>query len=464
MRKLVIYTLLFFCQVIMAQSASEAESLFNSKQYAKAKTMYEALLKKKPNDALNNYRLARCCYELNQYEDAVKYFERSGNRYTLKDLYLGEAYFHTYRFDLSVTAYQTFIATLPPADERLEELNLKLKKSELAARLLNRVEDIAIVDSQVVNKTDFLRYYKFSKELGTLTQQRLLLRKNQAQDKVTYTTQRGDRLCYSDSTRGNMDIYSSFKLLDGWSAPASISKNINTAANENYPFLMPDGITMYFASDGENSIGGYDLFITRYAPGTQSFLVPENIGMPFNSPANDYMMVMDELQKTGWFATDRNQPADKVMIYKFVPNDVKILFRSENTDSVRMKAQLKLIRKAKKTVKTEQKVFQQQTEQQSGFSVVINDSTIYTKPEQFVHLQARAKINEWIKLNADIEKVKTDLSTWRESFELEETEEAKNKLSDRILTSEALLIDLKKQAGECLTEAVNLEISNSGKR
>ena len=152
------------------------------------------------------------------------------------------------------------------------------------------------------------------------------------------------------------------------------------------------------------------------------------------------------------------------MIYKFVPNDVKILFRSENTDSVRMKAQLKLIRKAKKTVKTEQKVFQQQTEQQSGFSVVINDSTIYTKPEQFVHLQARAKINEWIKLNADIEKVKTDLSTWRESFELEETEDAKNKLSDRILTSEALLIDLKKQASECLTEAVNLEISNSGKR
>ena len=463
-RNLGIYVFMFFCQVIMAQSASEAESLFNNKQYVKAKSMYEALLKKKPNDALNNYRLARCCYELNQYEDAVKYFERSGNRYTLKDLYLGEAYFHTYRFDLSVSAYQTFIATLTSTDERLEELNLKLKKSELAARLLNRVEDIAIVDSQVVNKTDFLRYYKFSKELGTLTQQRLLLRKNQAQDKVTYTTQRGDRLCYSDSTRGNMDIYSSFKLLDGWSAPTSISKNINTPANENYPFLMPDGITMYFASDGENSIGGYDLFITRYAPGTQSFLVPENIGMPFNSPANDYMMVMDELQKTGWFATDRNQPADKVMIYKFVPNDVKILFRSENTDSVRMKAQLKLIRKAKKTVKTEQKVFQQQPEEHSGFSVVINDSTIYTKPEQFVHLQARAKINEWIKLNADIEKVKTDLSTWRESFEVEETEEAKNKLSDRILTSEALLIDLKKQAGECLTEAVNLEISNSGKR
>ena len=75
----------------MAQSASEAESLFNNKQYVKAKSMYEALLKKKPNDALNNYRLARCCYELKEYEEAIRYFERSGNRYTLKDYYLGDA-------------------------------------------------------------------------------------------------------------------------------------------------------------------------------------------------------------------------------------------------------------------------------------------------------------------------------------------------------------------------------------
>jgi hypothetical protein len=137
---------------------------------------------------------------------------------------------------------------------------------------------------------------------------------------------------------------------------------------------------------------------------------------------------------------------------------------SENVDSVRMKAQLKLTRKAKKTVRTEQKSIQLQPEEHSGFSVVINDSTIYTQPEEFANAQARVKINEWIKLNAGIEKLKNDLSTSRESFELEETEEAKNKLSDRILTSEALLIDLKKQAGECLTEAVNLEISNFGRK
>jgi len=125
-----------------------------------------------------------------------------------------------------------------------------------------------------------------------------------------------------------MDIFSSFKLLDNWSLPVSVSNVINTDANENYPFLMLDGVTLYFASDGENSIGGYDIFITKYASGSQDFLVPENIGMPFNSPANDYMMVIDEQQRIGWFATDRNQPAGKVMIYKFIPNETKILFRT----------------------------------------------------------------------------------------------------------------------------------------
>ena len=52
---------------MVAQSATEAETLFNNKQYSKAKTIYDLLLKKKPNDALNNYRFARCCYELKDY-------------------------------------------------------------------------------------------------------------------------------------------------------------------------------------------------------------------------------------------------------------------------------------------------------------------------------------------------------------------------------------------------------------
>jgi len=58
MKSGILYVLLFFSTVLMAQSASEAEALFNDKQYLKAKNVYESLLKKRPKDALNNYRFA----------------------------------------------------------------------------------------------------------------------------------------------------------------------------------------------------------------------------------------------------------------------------------------------------------------------------------------------------------------------------------------------------------------------
>ncbi|NCU32725.1 MAG: tetratricopeptide repeat protein, partial [Candidatus Moranbacteria bacterium] len=309
--------------VVVAQNAAEGENLFNSRQYAKAKTVYGALLKRNPKDALNNYRYARCCYELKDYETAITHFELSGTRYPLTPMYLGEVYFQTYRFAKSVEAYHTYIESLDPEDKRIPEFQQKIRKSELGERLLNRVEDIAIIDSIVVNKNEFLRFYKQSRETGSLTHERIRLINKQIHDKITYTTERGDRSYFSDSIKGNMDIFTSFKLLDEWSKPVSISKNINTAANENYPFLLLDGLTLYYASDGEGSLGGYDIFYTRYSPPAKDYLNPENVGFPFNSTANDYMMVIDDLQKSGWFATDRHQPGGKIVIYRFEINQPK---------------------------------------------------------------------------------------------------------------------------------------------
>ena len=51
--------------------------------------------------------------------------------------------------------------------------------------------------------------------------------------------------------------------------------------------------------------------------------------MPFNSEANDYMMVIDEYDRIGWFATDRGQEDGKVCIYTFVPSDVRQTYDPE---------------------------------------------------------------------------------------------------------------------------------------
>ena len=101
---------------------------------------------------------------------------------------------------------------------------------------------------------------------------------------------------------------------------------------------MPDGVTFYFAQKGEQSIGGYDIFVTRYDPETGSFLKAENIGMPFSSTANDYLYAIDEVNNLGYFVTDRRQPAGKVCIYVFIPNETRKSYQSEAYSDAQMRA------------------------------------------------------------------------------------------------------------------------------
>lgn len=457
-----IILVLFVGWSLTAQSAAEGETYFNSKQYAKAKTVYEALLKRNPKDALSNYRYARCCYELKDYEKAIVHFEQAGTRYPLRDVYLAELYFTTYRFEESVTAYNNYIATLEADDKRIAEFEKKIKLSELGQKLLNRIEDIAIIDSLVVNKNEFLRFYKQNRELGSVNQERVRLNNRNIQDKITYTTERGDRMCYSDSLKGNMDILSSYKLLDEWSKPVSVSQNINTSANENYPFLLLDGVTLYFASDGENSLGGYDIFITKYSASAKDYLQPENVGMPFNSPYNDYMMVIDEIQKVGWFATDRHQIPGKVVIYKFVPNDPKIYFRSDDAEITRQVARLNKSRKAEKSkiVTNQAQVTINNVDPKSdGFQLIINDSVMYTQLDQFQSTTALNIFKECVVMLEKKREISTELEKLRNDYALTEDSGIKAELGMHIISKENQLFDMEKQVSNKYIEAANEEIN-----
>jgi hypothetical protein len=370
----------------------------------------------------------------------------SGAKFPMRDLYLGELYFNAYRFDESVMAYQTYVSTLKPDDSKIPEYQRKIKLAENVARLLAKVDDIAIVDSIVVNKSDFLRFYKFSSELGSLKQEQIKLANRKPVDKITYTTQRQDRVYYSDSIHGQMNIFTSYKLLDTWSEPVSVSDVINTRANENYPFVLLDGVTVYFASDGENSIGGYDLFITRFTPSTNTYLVPENIGFPFNSPANDYMMVIDEQRKLGWFATDRNQTNGKVIIYTFVPNEVRNTVRSEDKDYIRRVAQLKVYRKTTLTDTGNQLPEQnQETESEKQFEFIVNDSVVYTHPDQF-RSEGGAKLWQEIHtLSVAHKKALLELSEKRNQYSNAETDDEKKEIAKSIQDLEWRNLEMEKQ-------------------
>lgn len=87
--------------------------------------------------------------------------------------------------------------------------------------------------------------------------------------------------------KGGTDIYYTKKQNGTWASPESIGEPINSKYNEISPRLHPDGKRLFFASNGHNSMGGYDIFYAEYNDNTEKWSKPKNIGYPINSPTNE---------------------------------------------------------------------------------------------------------------------------------------------------------------------------------
>lgn len=86
---------------------------------------------------------------------------------------------------------------------------------------------------------------------------------------------------------GGTDIWMTYEIsLGKWSKPINLGPVINTANSESSPFIHFDGRTMYFMRDGEEGLGGYDLYIARQGIDGK-WISSENMGMPINSGADE---------------------------------------------------------------------------------------------------------------------------------------------------------------------------------
>ncbi|GIK68968.1 MAG: hypothetical protein HND27_04995 [Bacteroidetes bacterium] len=103
---------------------------------------------------------------------------------------------------------------------------------------------------------------------------------------------------------GGKDIYTSAKSTEGkWSEPVLLNNNINSPLDEESPFLSENGKWLYFSSKGHHSIGGYDIFVAKFE--NNQWQKAENLGKPFNSPADDIYFSINEKEQTGFFSSNR---------------------------------------------------------------------------------------------------------------------------------------------------------------
>lgn len=318
----------------VAAPIDEAKQLYAAGDYTAAIDQLQTLLKKSPRDGTVNYYLGASLMAVGRKTEALGPLRQAQSR--------GVADASRLLADYAISRYD-----VDEAEEQLDKWAEQLKKNrkpvpeehaEMSSRvvqlsnMMDRVEKIEVIDSISCDSATFFEAYRLSKEAGRILPGDAVRRIGAGVDarslSVAYLPESRTEVLWAQSgDDGKYQLYGADILDDGSiSHPAPLSDQLGQGGNAQFPFLMPDGVTLYFANDGENSLGGYDIFMTRRTEGDDGseYFQPQNVGMPYNSPANDYMLAIDEASGLGWWATDRNAEPGKVTVYVFIPSEVRV--------------------------------------------------------------------------------------------------------------------------------------------
>lgn len=302
-----------------SKKPEQAEKAFLKKDYETASNIYSQLLELDPSDPIANYRKGVSTFytEHNKLK-ALPYLKKATEDNSIPyDVYyyLGIVYHAWADFDKAQKALKTYQTKAKPSE--IEENNIN--------RLIeNCVNGKAIIqeqyDMQIINKTP-IDINKLTKELPTsLVSEKLSyktdffispLDQKKKEKLLMFKTENNEMIqtSYGMNDDNGKDLYYNTLLGgDKWSISKTLGDKINTIYDEDYAYVTLDGRTMYFASKGHNSIGGYDIFVSTRKTVTDPWEEPKNMGYPINSPYDDFMFMPNLAGDEAFFVSNRRSP------------------------------------------------------------------------------------------------------------------------------------------------------------
>lgn len=344
---------------------------------------------------------------------------RGGNaaRQTVPPVEQARAAIADYRFEEAEGILTSEITALKRKRKPTTEAELLLEQARVGRQKLSATERIVVIDSVVVGRNEAMQAIALSRENGRIGLYATTYHVADSLGCTLYENDLGNRRIVAVPASDGVTLLAVSDLIgNSWTAPTPLA-GLNESLRQNFPFVLADGMTLYYAATGDESMGGYDIFVTRVDASDAECLTPENVGFPFNSTANDYLLCIDEQSQLGWFVSDRQQPADSVCVYTFIPNDMRQTYGDDISEAeLRSVAKLTSIRQTWNVDNSQLEAArvrlahmrsgaaggEAEAQQQADFHFVISDTREYTRYSDFQSQSAREMMHEWVQLDKEL--------------------------------------------------------------
>ena len=223
----------------------------------------------------------------------------------------GDSLHRALHFQEAISAYMAVPASQMDRETRAAQ-ERRITASQNGLNMMDFCAEPHVVARQRFSRKDFFLYYPVKPQswhpspnpLDSLDEYPLYLPKGD--DQVYF--------CASDRA-GTRSLFVTEDLDSLWRAPRLLSEPLTTAGSEIFPMLSPDGKTLYFASDGLSGMGGFDLYSSTWDEVAGNWGEPVNLGFPYSSPADDFLLMDTEDGAYTLFASNRDCSRDSVYIY-----------------------------------------------------------------------------------------------------------------------------------------------------
>ncbi|MCX6181213.1 MAG: hypothetical protein NT150_04715, partial [Bacteroidetes bacterium] len=315
-----------------AEMIKKADKLFEQKQYAQALDYYSQLVSLHAQDPNYNFKYGTCLlYASPDKEQALTFLKFAVSKPGVDEMayfYVARAYHLNYYFKEAIKAYKDFRIKAKAKTVQENDVSLYIKQCEEGKVLIQDIQSINVLSRKDISRAEFFRGYQlnefdrkilvkpdeFKTKLDKKNKEYSLIVHNPALSEVYYSS-------YGEKGENGKDLFKMVHFADGtWSTPLSLGPLINTALDEDYPYLHPSGKILYFSSKGHNSIGGYDIFKCSLDTLTNLWGSPVNVGFAINSPDDDILYITDMDENVAFFASSRASSKDEITVYKIVPN------------------------------------------------------------------------------------------------------------------------------------------------